>query len=183
MISQRKLYFFLPDWGYRGQLMCSEPLRKLVRNMFVAFKITFFSLVFYQLMLPLMRYKKVCIVSEVNATVRPFFLAFVATQRELVDDGDQPINALHLELCKMDAPESKIWKLKRSACRTLSNIVKRISSHSTQWSDSHTHGLGCFRWGGGQRGRGKVENLRACCCLHSSGSVSPVGCNRFRCLI
>lgn len=127
-------------------------------------------------------HKKVCIVSEVNATVRPFFLAFVATQRELVDDGDQPINALHLELCKMDAPESKIWKLKRSACRTLSNIVKRISAHSTQWSDSHTR-VGMLPLGGRPTWRGKVENLRACCCLHSSGSVSPVGCNRFRCLI
>lgn len=78
---------------------------------------------------------------------RPFFLAFVATQRELVDDGDQPINASNLELCKMDAPESKIWKLKRSACRALSNIVKRISSHSTQWSDSHTR-VGMLPLGG-----------------------------------
>lgn len=83
----------------------------------------------------------------------------------------------------MDAPESTIWKLKRSACRTLSNIVKRMSSHSAQWSDSHTR-VGNASTGGWPTWKGKVENLRAwCCCLHSSGSVSPVGCNRFRCLI
>lgn len=43
------------------------------------------------------RHKKVCIVSEVNAKVRPFFLAFVATQRELVDDGDLEVEAIRLQ--------------------------------------------------------------------------------------
>lgn len=97
---------------------------------------------------------------------RPFFLAFVATQRELVDDGDQPINVLHLELCKMDAPESKIWKLKRSACRALSNIVKRISSHSTQWSDSHTRVGMLPLGGGGRRGGGRSKT-----CVHAAAST------------
>lgn len=83
----------------------------------------------------------------------------------------KPINALHLELCKMDAPESKIWKLKRSACRTLSNIVKRISSissHSTQWSDSHTR-VGMLprgEEGGGRRGRGRSKT-----CAHAAAST------------